>query len=384
MVEISTKISTNYDLTKNFTQKFEKYFTQNKKLNKLSIFDKIECLINSLYEKETSSHNSITDNINIGQLENCLKDVFCSYRFHVIGSVMNHLVTNSLQRDYTIDILSVQNEQALKDETLRNEIITISNEMFSFCDENEEKIKENSFNLKLSCLENGLNVSVRIFNHQNDLYYHSYTVLASIFKEDIYKKLHVIVQTISLTYYQLSWSRFHISCLIAGFLVFKFPDGIKRSAKFCKTNKVRTNKILGKMIEKREEQEIYWFEYEEGELNSFGSCTQLMFEFLDFIKRVLLYYKFIITKISNPKSELVFKNIEDDYLDFFDKRKVLEDKNYLFNLNFLVQKMKEKQQISFYQPKTDQISKLLYALIENYEKLEDYGNVIEIVELILK
>ena len=101
------------------------------------------------------------------------------------------------------------------------------------------------------------------------------------------------------------------------------------------------------------------------------------------MKRFFLYHKVILANKTDPKSKLDFKVIEHEYLEFF-KKKIIEDKKFIFNLNFLCEKMNDKKQISFYQPKGEQISKFLFGLIENSEKLSSFKNVIDFNKEILQ
>ena len=210
----------------------------------------------------------------------------------------------------------------------------------------------------------------------------SHQFLSSIFKQDIFKFLHVFIQEIFIEFYKISWTRFNISCLILSFLLFKFTDTERKQIKRT-INQITGGKRLGKKLFKSEEVNIFWFEFNEINLNSFKSSASLLFEFLDFIKRFLTYYKIIVAKMINNKLELNFKAIEEEYLNFFHK-KILEDQLYMFNLNFLINKIKDKQLVNFYQPKGEQISKLLFGLIENSQNLSFYNNVIEITKLIIK
>jgi len=90
----------------------------------------------------------------------------------------------------------------------------------------------------------------------------------------------------------------------------------------------------------------------------------------------------VISQELNPKNPISFKSVEDDYLTYF-KKGLLEDPNYLFNLNFLKEKLKDRQKGNFYSPKGEQLSRLLFCMIENSEKLDIYKNVLSLTEQIL-
>ena len=370
-----------YDITKNFTKKYSEYFNQNKKLVKEKVYQNIDNLMSSFYQKEINSLINDLD-LTISHFINLIQKKFPDYNVSPIGSVELKVVKSLPLRSLTLDLLLMPRNQSYMEVNLIEEILNLSNDDYNISYLDKYKNENNTeYVLLLSLNKIDRIFSVKIIQNL-DYFSISHQFLSSIFKQDIFKFLHVFIQEIFIEFYKISWTRFNISCLILSFLLFKFTDTERKQIKRT-INQITGGKRLGKKLFKSEEVNIFWFEFNEINLNSFKSSASLLFEFLDFIKRFLTYYKIIVAKMINNKLELNFKAIEEEYLNFFHK-KILEDQLYMFNLNFLINKIKDKQLVNFYQPKGEQISKLLFGLIENSQNLSFYNNVIEITKLIIK
>ena len=78
-----------------------------------------------------------------------------------------------------------------------------------------------------------------------------------------------------------------------------------------------------------EEIDTYWYDFKESDLNSIQCSSELLFEFLDFLKRFFIYYKDVIQSSINS-SYVKNKDLEEAYLKYF-QRGMLTDQNYIFN-----------------------------------------------------
>jgi len=369
-----------FDLTKNFSKKFSDYFSQNRVLNKSNIYKKVDKLMTEYYEMETKLSQQNYNNLEITKLISALKIMFNNYDIYSIGSTELKIATNHCTRTFTPDILLISKDPPFKETEFYENIEKCSNNEFEFNQLIQDNSKTNYYKCILNSIRNNQTFNVRII-HQDEIMLLTQKVLYKIFIEDKFRKLHVFVQEIFFNHFKIADTRFHISCLVVGYLAFKFPNSERLSIITTKIIK-KEGKLLGKKQINKDETENYCYDFSEENLKSFKSPSETLFDFFDFIKRYLNYNKLVISQELNPKNPISFKSVEDDYLTYF-KKGLLEDPNYLFNLNFLKEKLKDRQKGNFYSPKGEQLSRLLFCMIENSEKLDIYKNVLSLTEQIL-
>ncbi len=369
-----------FDLTKNFSKKFSDYFSQNKVLNKSNIHKKVDKIMKEYYETETKLSQQNYNNLEITKLIYVFKSMFNNYDIYSIGSTELKISTNYCNRTFTPDILFITKDPPIKETEFYENIEKCRNNEFEFNQLIRDNSKTNNYKCILNSIRNKQTFNVRII-HQDEIMLLTQKVLYKIFIEENFRKLHVFVQEIFFNHFKIADTRFHISCLIVAYLTYKFPNSERLSIITTKVIK-KEGKLLGKKQTNKDEAENYCYDFREEDLKSFKSPSDTLFEFFDFVKRYLNYNKLAIAQELNPKNPISFKSIEDDYLTFLNKG-LLEDQNYLFNLNFLKEKLKDRQKGNFYSPKGEQLSKLLFCMIDNSEKLDVYKNVLTLTEQIL-
>ena len=373
-INVTNKIK--FDLTKNFNKPHKSYFEHNKSLNKNKILSNTKKLMESYYIQETKAFTEKYSSIEIEKFIKYLRDLLKIYEVHSIGSAEYGIVSNYPNRTFNLDMVLVSKE-SFKDDMLIRELESNRNgtHKFNFV---EKGINQGlNFILKdINCEEK---INMTVF-HQ-EIYKDSNSLLKKIFKLKSFKELHVFLQEIFFKHYKISWTRYHISCFIVAFLIFKFPDFEKINTKQTVLKKLDPIKKLGKKQVTTEEIDTYWYDFKESELNSIQCSSELLFEFLDFLKRFFIYYKDVIQSSINS-SYVKNKDLEEAYLKYF-QRGMLTDQNYIFNLNFLIVEMTKKQNHSLYSPLAPQISKLLFSIIENSDKLSTFKNIIDLNESLL-
>ena len=346
--------SSNISSSLTFNDKKYTDFIQNKN-HKKKVDKKINEFIDFFYNKEIEIYKKHKEMKEIDKLVNFIKEKLKKYyEVFLIGSVNLEIATNLKEGKFTPDFL-------LKSINLSIDKKTLIKEM----NENE---KNAQFTFKfLSKLENNAGIEynyqvktkkdefeIKFFDHFNQ-YSDSNKSLSEVFKVDNFKKLHIFMQN-TLSNLKFSFSRFHISSLIYGFLLYKFPNSEK--VQIIKT-KSEVSKELNKKQDILIEEKIYSYNFKKS-MNTFQNFSLLLFDFFDFFNNIIRFF-----------------NKSADLDNFTTTAKILIQKDYIYNLNFLEAKFKD----GLHKEKDKQINELLITIMENYDKLSSCESVFDLTNL---